>query len=156
MGSDNGKVAREIFVFNAGGRERRADPGKIDLDWRREMMLIDEQSLFDRFGGPPWLEDYDRMDDAAFKAAHPAIDDTAVRMALNARDTATMELLPIIYRVYGLEPYTFNADTGEERGVTAGEMFNIRSDFLKWQSGVKKNTEPEPASGTPILEVSPS
>lgn len=142
--------AREIFEFTAAGKKRRVDPGMVDLRWRKELMMIDEESLFNRFSGPKWLEDYDRLGEDEFRKANPTVDDAAIRMALNSRDEATMEMLPLLYRVYGLEPYTFDADTGEERGVTAGEMFAIRGQFLEWQAGVKKNIDPAPPSDTPI------
>lgn len=154
MSEGNGTATdrREIFTFHDETRTRRVDPLVIDHKWRKELMIVDSESIMSRWNGPPWLKELAENG----KITSVEVPEATVNMALDARDDAMMELLPMLYRTFGCTPYTFDEATGEESGTTAAGMLRIWTEFLSWQWDVKKNTGDGPPSDTPTPAASPS
>ena len=126
---------RNIFTYNNGKREVKADPLEIDLRWAEACSKTDVKSIMDRFNGPPWYADPSLIKDGKYRGAE--ITDEMFAFASRQNREAMQELIPLICEMFGVK--TVRDD--EENGMTYAELLAAFGEYWTYVDSLKKNTD---------------
>lgn len=141
---------KNIFSFKDGEKTVFMDPAVIERRWLEGGQQIDIETVLSKFSGPDFVRniiDGVCCDENGKPLEH--VTNEMMRHATNARIEAASELVPILYKMFELQP--ISRETGE--GTTEDEILDIWDEYLEYVDGVKKNTEMTPNSPSSTLEM---
>jgi hypothetical protein len=132
-------MERNIFTYFNGTRDVKVDPMVLEYAWRDAVRGVDIESVMSRFFGPDFLhasdEDFAKLD----------VPDDVLKMALDRRDEATAELIPVLCKTFGVK--TLAED--QEDGMTYAEILRAYTAWMGFVTAVKKNTDSSADSPPP-------
>lgn len=130
---------KNIFKYQLNGKDRYADPLRLERRWQKIIEKVDIDSLFKNLVGPPFLQNVDENGIAHDENGNviPQATPATIKLALANRREAEDGLTPLFYALFECSP--IDPETGE--GVLEQDIWAAYEAFVQFGEQVKKNTD---------------